>query len=247
MTTMTPRSAAAAAESSEAATMGPDERFAGYTVMGLPFTSGHYLAFRRFPTTPFGDPYTTVWHRDPGGAWTIWTDRPADRSCPRYFDRAIDASMRTTVDVAWLGENDLEVHAGPIRWRMTIASWPASTMMSAVARRMPAWAWEAPPVLAIMGPIARMVLGTGRMRLAGTAPNGQWFQAAPITIWGIPASTASIDGHDLGPLGPLPTQAHLADLWLPQRGIFTLGGSRFAAFDPAMHVAARPALTYVAN
>jgi len=243
----TPRSAALIAEASTKSTEGPDERFAGCAVMGLPFVSGHYLAFRRFPRTPFGDPYTTVWHRDPGGRWTIWTDRSADRSCPRYFDRAIDASVLCTVTVEWAGEQQLEICAGPIRWRMTIAARPATAIMSALAHRMPASAWRSTAVLTLMGPLARLVLGAGRMRLTGSVPNGQWFQAAPTSIWGIPSSSATLSGVDFGPLGPLSSQAHLGDLWLPQRGLFTAGGSCFAAFDPARHATPRPALSSVAS
>lgn len=32
---------------------GDDERVIGFGVMGLPFASGHYLAFRDFPATSF--------------------------------------------------------------------------------------------------------------------------------------------------------------------------------------------------
>ena len=32
-----------------------------------------------------------------------------------------------------------------------------------------------------------------------------------------------IDGQELGPIGPLAEQAHLADLYIPQRGIFAIG------------------------
>ena len=32
-----------------------DERFNGYGVMGVPFTSGDLLALRRFPNTSIGD------------------------------------------------------------------------------------------------------------------------------------------------------------------------------------------------
>ncbi len=45
----------------------------------------------------------------------------------------------------------------------------------------------------------------------------------------------TIDGVDLGESGPVPEQAHLADFWLPQRGLFAIGGSFFAAYDPARH------------
>jgi hypothetical protein len=37
------------------------------------------------PRTNFG-PYVTVWHRDPGGAWSIYVDGvPVGAACPRYF------------------------------------------------------------------------------------------------------------------------------------------------------------------
>ncbi len=44
---------------------GNQERFAGYGVMGVPFTSGHLLAMRRFPASSLGEGYTSVWHHDP--------------------------------------------------------------------------------------------------------------------------------------------------------------------------------------
>ena len=241
----TPRSGALAAERTALTTTDPNERYSGYAVMGLPFASGHYLALRRFPQTPFGDAYTSVWHRDPEGRWTIWTNRAADQSCPRYFDRAIEASVRTTVAVEWIDDHEFEVHAGPIRWRLTLAPTAATALMSAVAGRMPLWAWRSTAVLTLMGPVARMVLRAGRMRLTGLVPNGQWFRAAPTTIWGIPSSIASIDGVGFGPLGPLATQARMADFWLPQRGLFTLGDSVFARFDPARYPRPRPALAAV--
>ena len=55
---------------------GNEERFVGYGVMGVPFTSGHLLAMRRFPASSLGEGYTSVWHRDPQGRWTFYSDVP---------------------------------------------------------------------------------------------------------------------------------------------------------------------------
>ncbi|SRR5712692_310799 len=47
----------------------------GWGVFGLPFDSGHVLALHVFPENDFS-PYRTVWHRDPGGRWSIHVDGP---------------------------------------------------------------------------------------------------------------------------------------------------------------------------
>ena len=43
---------------------------------------------------------------------------------------------------------------------------------------------------------------------------------------------------DLGPLGPLATQAALGDFALPQRGVFMLGAVSFESFTPERHLPA---------
>ena len=36
-------------------------------------------------------------------------------------------------------------------------------------------------------------------------------------------SHAVVEGEDLGPIGALREQAHMADFYIPQRGIFAMG------------------------
>ena len=56
----------------------------GWGVIGLPFDSGHVLVLRVFPQSSFG-PYRTLWHRDPGGRWSIYADaQDVACACPRY-------------------------------------------------------------------------------------------------------------------------------------------------------------------
>ena len=55
------------------------------------------------------------------------------------------------------------------------------------------------------------------------APNGQRFVANPLRIWVAGASRATVEGTELGEMGPAPDQAHLQDFAIPQRGVFAIG------------------------
>ena len=77
--TTTPEAAAAATKHADLPS-GDDERVVGFGVMGLPFASGHYLAFRDFPATSFSPAYLSVWHRNPEGVWTFYATRRARRA-----------------------------------------------------------------------------------------------------------------------------------------------------------------------
>jgi hypothetical protein len=234
------REVAQATELRRGTVAGADERLAGYGVMGLPFATGHYLALRRFPANPFGAPYSSVWHRDPAGRWTFYNTAAPSASCPRFFGAAVDTVIRTPIALDWTGPGHLEVTAGPVRWSMDLTTTPATAAMTAMARTMPRAAWESRLLLAAMSRFVRPVLAAGRIRLTGTVPNGQWFEAAPRVLLAVTRSAASVDGVDLGPLGPLPQQARLGDFWLPQRGLFMVGESVFETFDPSHHHAPDP-------
>lgn len=231
-----PRDLAMAAEDADAP-LGPyGERFGGYGVMGLPFRSGHVLALRRFPANTLGGAYTSVWHRDPAGRWTFRQDVPAELACTRYFGAAVAGHDQGTLTLTWTGPSALEIAGRGLQWSVTLAPTPVTRMMNAVAGRLPARAWASPTVLAAMGRVAGAAMRVGRVRLQGTSPNGQRFQAHPLRVWMVVDSTATIDGEDLGEPGPLPEQAHLGEFWIPQRGVFAIGRSFFEEFDPGRHV-----------
>src|SRR3990172_1211308 len=82
---MEPRDCAERIERAPELPRGDGERFGGYGVMGAPFCSGHVLAMRRFTASSVGAGYTSVWHRDPGGAWTFYADVDPLEACTRYF------------------------------------------------------------------------------------------------------------------------------------------------------------------
>jgi hypothetical protein len=224
-----PRTAAAQMIETPEMPGGAGERFGGYGVMGLPFTSGDYLALRHFTATSIGPAYRAVWHRDPDRRWTIYADAPPEVSCARYFGSALRQATTTPIEIAWADASSLTVEiAGVLRWRIDIAADPATRLMSAFGAVLPAGAAQAPWLLRPMSRMAGPMLSVGRVRMAGTVPNGQSFGAIPRRVWGIPTSEAVIRGEDIGPTGPLPAQDHLGDFWLPQRGIFYADGA--AAF-----------------
>ncbi|WP_068156342.1 hypothetical protein [Rhodococcus phenolicus] len=217
------------------------ERFAGYAVIGAPFASGHYLALRRFPANSIGDGYTSVWHRDPDGAWTVYSDVPPELNCPRFLGHALSRTEQTDVRAEWTGPAELHVTAGSeLEWDLRMTTSPATTVMNVAGKLMPDALWHSPAVLSAMGRVAGPMLGVGKVRLGGHVPNGQWFRANPRQLWTAHTVRAVVGGSDLGPDGPLAEQAAFGDFWLPQRALFATVQAWFEPFDAGRHFAARP-------
>jgi hypothetical protein len=74
----------------------------------------------------------------------------------------------------------------------------------------------------VEGPIGLEWEASSR-QLTGTTSNHQHFDANPLRIWYVTASHAVVEGEDLGPIGALHEQPHIADFYMPQRGIFAVG------------------------
>ncbi|WP_152190219.1 hypothetical protein [Georgenia satyanarayanai] len=233
-----PRAAAHAAAERAATFDGQHEHFAGFGVMALPFSTGHVLALRCWPATTIGPPYASVSVRSPDGAWVIQTDAPPERSCPRYFSAAAaEIPAPQPIEVTWSGPGTLTVTIeDELEWHLALRSTAATRLMSACAAAMSTRWWSDARVLSVMATAAGPLLGSGRVALQGTAPNGQWFRAAPRHMWLVASSSARWRGLDLGSPAPLDRQAHLAQVPMPQRGIFFVGTAVFETFDPARHV-----------
>lgn len=232
------RELAAAAERDAQLPGGEDERFAGYGVMGQPFSSGYILALRRFPASSVGPAYTAVWMRRPSGSWTMYTDVPPDVSCPRYFGNAVESTSIHRIDIAWRTDRRFTVRIGDdvgLDWEVSLASTPVTRMMSALSSALPPQLWSNRIFLRVMGAVAGPALRAGRIGLTGRVPNGQEFRASPARIWFISGSTATLHGQGLGSPRRVPAQTRLGDFWIPQRGIFMMGSSAFTSFDPAVH------------
>jgi hypothetical protein len=211
MAPIQPQDVAEAAAAASVDPSDPAENFFGYAVMGVPFESGHYLAFRNFPASSIGPGYRAVWLREPDGIWTIFADAPPDASCMRYFGAAVTHSVTGPVELHWLS---------PASARIDLRSTPATRVAGKTARLIPAPLWQSDAFLAVMGAMMGPMLRAGRMRLAGRVPNGQTYRMRPLRVWSLADSAATVFGRDAGRPRELPQQEHLADLWLPQRGLF---------------------------
>jgi hypothetical protein len=216
---------------------GDDERVVGFGVMGLPFVSGHYLAFRDFPATSFSPAYLSVWHRTPDDVWTFYSTTPGPQSCSRYFSSATAVDpVVCGINSTWITPWSLLISIeGLLDWRVDIKKTLATRLMSVIGSRMPTAAWTSRRTLRVMGRIVGPLLRVGRLRLTGNLPNGQEFRIAPKRVWAVADSSATLRGEDLGPVGPHPVQGNLADFQLPQRGICVIAQGRFEPFDIARH------------
>lgn len=232
-----PRDLAELTEIDPAVPEGSGDRFSGYGVMGLPFASGHILALRRFPASSLGYGYSAVWHRDPRGRWTFWSDNPPEASCARFFGRSVTEVAVARIRVRWNGPRRFRVVVddGAIDWSVELTPTPATILMNAVASWLSETAWRRPAVLRAMSRLAGPLLGVGAVSLTGCASNGQRFMASPRQAWMVATSHARVNGELLGPPGPLARQAFLGDFAIPQRGIFVIGRAHFESFDPARH------------
>jgi hypothetical protein len=228
------RDLATDAEASPDFSPGPSERFSGYALMSLPFSSGHILGLRRFPVTSVGPGYTSVWLRTPADAWTIYTTIDASLSCPRYFGSALESTSVHDIAIKWTSERSFAVSIDEdiqLHWEVTLAATPMTRMMSGVANALPAGIWQNKPFLSMLGAVAGPSLRAGRIGMTGRTPNRQLFKASLKRMWIVEHSTATLRGESLGRVEPLDEQTKLGDFWLPQRGIFMIGGAEFDPLD----------------
>lgn len=204
---------------------GSCERVSGYGVMGLPFRSGHVLGLRRWTASSVGEGFTSIWHRDPEGRWTFYESAPSDVACSRYFGADVDRAGIVRIGLEWEGPYWLRVASedSAVVWTIEIGSTLITRAMSAIGSSLPLAAWGSEPVLRVMGRVAGWALRAGKVNLTGITSNGQHFDANPLRVWYVSASHAVVEGEDLGPIGPLGAQAHMADFYFPQRGIFAIG------------------------
>ncbi|MCU1510538.1 MAG: hypothetical protein JWM01_2541 [Arthrobacter sp.] len=236
-----PRTLVESVEQNPALPSGLEERFAGYGVMGVPFSSGHILAMRHFAASSVGPGYTSVWIRDPAGVWTMHSTTDAESSCPRYFGSALGSASTGGISIRWHDGYSFSVDVGDgidLSWDLTLAATPVTRLMSGVSGAVPERLWRSRKFLRAMGAVAGPVMGAGHIGLTGRVPNGQSFAARPRWMWFLRDSNAHLQGHNLGHISALPVQDRLGDFWIPQRGIFMIGSSSFEPFDPATHLAA---------
>jgi hypothetical protein len=204
---------------------GDCERVSGYGVMGLTFQSGHVLGLRRWTASSVGEGFTSIWHRDPSGRWTFYESNPCEVACTRYFGDEVERSVLVAISLDWQRSHRLNIRTadGAVDWSVDMESTRVTQLMSGMGSALPLAAWRSPWVLRAMGLVAGQALGVGRVRLTGMTSNGQHFDANPMRLWYVSDSHAVVEGEDVGRPGPLGEQAHMADFYFPQRGIFAIG------------------------
>jgi len=219
---------------------GTEEKFTGFGVTGVPFSSGHVLALRRFAASSIGPGYTSVWLRNPERAWSMHGTVDPGLSCPRYFGAALQSASTSRISIAWDGSHafSVDVEGGAVlHWELTLRATPVTRFMSAVSGAAPERLWRSRHFLKTTGVVAGPLLGAGRLRLTGQVPNGQTFAVRPQQMWVVADSRATLGGQDLGKPSALPVQDQLGDFWIPQRGILMVGTAAFEPSDAAPHVA----------
>src|SRR3954471_11975333 len=124
---------------------GNEERFTGFGVTGVPFSSGYVLALRRFAASSIGPGYTSVWIRDPAGAWSMHGTVDPGLSCPRYFGAALESASTSRISLSWAGSHafSVDVDGGAVlHWELTLRATPVTRFMSAVSGAVPQGLWR---------------------------------------------------------------------------------------------------------
>lgn len=205
----------------------------GYAVMNQPMSRGDQLALRVFPRSDFGG-YVSVWHRDPGGAWSQYVDRaPVEAGCPRVWGPALTHAGPAAISTDWVGPNELEVRMDDprLRWRLAMSSTLPLRVLNALHAPMPLSTWRPRSLVALREWAARL-LGLGRVSMAGVAPTGAHLVAVLRRMFWVDRSSAELDGRDLGHPVVLDRCPTIGGWPLPRRGVFAIGEAHSSAEEP---------------
>src|SRR5688500_4060152 len=212
----TPAAVAAALERGVPLPTGPGDRYVGYAVLDVRFASGDILALRRFPVASIGIGYTSVWHRDPEGGWTLFADVPRTLGCGRYFGDLFARAVVAPIRIDWRGPRSLvvEVQGGQIlKWRLDLASSAATTVFNAAAG-----------CLSPASKFLDLALKVSGLRLADHIPDRVTLRALPEAVWAVNASGARLRCRDFGCLrSDVGIPGRRVELWRPRRSLFAAG------------------------
>ncbi len=203
----------------------PDHEYVnGWGVFGLPFNSGHVLALRVFPQSSFG-PYRTLWHRDPGGHWSIYADaQHIEHACPRYYGPACDYVGAARIDLEWTGPHTLQITMDKpaLDWTVTVARSPLMGLLNPLSAAMPLSSWR-PPALVRARELLAKSLGMGQLQMSGMMPSGHSGLLMPQRMYLVNHSSAVLDAVHLGSPTRLHENPTIGDVQLPARGVLAIG------------------------
>ncbi|MFF3326040.1 hypothetical protein [Streptomyces sp. NPDC002889] len=206
----------------------------GWGVFSLPFDSGHLLALRVFPEGSFG-PYRTLWHRDPGGSWSIYVDGTRlDTACPRYFGPACGRTGYAHIGVTWTGPASLRVtmDSPSLDWALTASSTRLLDVLNIIGSGLPLASWRLKSLVRARELVAR-ALGMGRLQMSAVTPSGHTALLMPQRMYVVNDAQAALDGLDLGCPVRLPNNPRIGDVPLPARGVLAIGGAVWEILDQA--------------
>ena len=211
----------------------------GWGVFGLPFDSGHVLALRVFPQNSFA-PYRTVWHRDPGGAWSIYVDAPRlDIACPRYYGPACDRVAQARIELAWTTPGlRVTLEEPAVEWTVSVTRSPVLALLNPLSAVLPLATWR-PRLLVRARERLASSLGMGRLEFSGTMPSGHHGLLMPQRMYLVDQSEARLDGMDLGRPTRLSQNPTIGGVPLPARGVLAVGQAVWQIRDPEEHARLR--------
>lgn len=213
------------------------EHYRGYGVMALPFDSGHVLALRVMPENDFA-PFEAVWHRTPGGDWSMFVDGPNHETfCPRFYGPILADADPASIDVSWTGERRLRVRMDEPRldWTVTLRTSPLTRLANRVLPGLPLGLYRTRPALTLVRVLADRALGLGPLDLAGTLPAGQRVLVKPERLFLVGESRAVLDGVDLGSPVRARTNPTTGSFRWPALGVLAHGDVYVEIDDPEGH------------
>ena len=217
-----------------------EECFTGYGVMGFRSVQATSWPCGILPASSIGPGYTSVWIRDPAGAWSMHGTVAPDSPAPGTSAPPSDSASTSRISLTWSGSHafTVDVDGGAaLRWQLTLRATTITRLMSVVSGAVPERLWRSRTFLRAMGAVAGPLLGGRHIGLTGLAPNGQRFAVHPRRMWFVADSRAVLKGatwETRGPAGP----GQVGRLLDPERGILMVGSAVFEPFDAAAHVAA---------
>lgn len=205
----------------------------GWGILAFPFDSGHVLALRVSPQNDFA-PFTSIWHRTPDGAWSIYVDGPRlDTACPRYWGAATTHVQLADITVEWTGPRDLvvEMERPRLRWTASMEAGPLVNAINAVSRSLPDPVLRSRSVIRFMELMSDRVFDLGDVTLAMGVPNGHDAVVLTRRLFPIVHGTAQLEGEALGAPAREADNPTIGEARLPARPIFTIGGAYLTIID----------------
>lgn len=201
------------------------EHYRGYGIMAQPFESGHVLALRVFHETDHG-PFAAVWHRTPGGAWSMYVDaEDPDIFCPRFFGPILRESGKARISVQWPRGDRLEIRVDEpaLEWSVRLRSSVLTRLANRILPRLPLELYAREATLTLVQALADRALGLGPVDLEGTLPAGQGVLVQPRRLFLVGEARASFGGVDLGAPSESAANPTTGSFRWPGKGVLAQG------------------------